>query len=117
VTGPYAQAAGDYWNAGWRGVLPLPARRKANPPGGERLPDGTKNVSYTGWDGILPSWADVYAWTEDRADGNVALRLQRGIVGLDIDAYMKGGVQKRGRETLEAAERIWGPLPPTWRLP
>lgn len=100
MTGPYAQAAGDYYAAGWK-PLPLPERRKALPPTG-----------YTGNDGIDPSWPDVMAWIEGgEGAGNVALRLPRGVLGLDIDNYGS----KQGAATLESGERLWGPLPPTWR--
>lgn len=100
MTGPYAQAAGDYWHAGWRGVLPLPPRRKTQPPTG-----------YTGWDGAYPSFPDITAWTEDRGEGNVALHLPDGVLGIDVDNY----AGKVGGATLELRERAWGPLPATWR--
>lgn len=100
MTGPYAQAAGDYWNAGWRGVIPLPPGKKTWPPTG-----------YTGWDGIFPSFPDVMAWAEDRGDGNVALHLPDGVLGIDVDDYGN----KIGGQTLELRERAWGELPPTWR--
>lgn len=112
MTGPYAQAAGDYWSAGWRGVLPLPPRAKKNPPGGERRPDGTKGVSYTGKAGIDPSFPDLMTWAEGpEGEGNIALRMPATALGLDVDAYG----DKRGAETLASGERQWGELPPTWR--
>ena len=49
MSGPYGAAAVDYWNVGWRGVLPVPFRAKKWPPKG-----------YTGADGAYPSYADVY---------------------------------------------------------
>lgn len=98
--GPYGDAAREYWAAGWRGVLPLPARAKTPPPGG-----------FTGWAGIDPSRADVQTWCDGpEAAGNVALRLPGGAYGLDVDDY--GG--KHGGAALAALEAAHGPLPPTW---
>lgn len=99
-SGPYGQAALDYWTAGWRGVLPLPPQRKKYPPTG-----------YTGAAGVFPSYADVYAWTEDDADGNICLRLTDDIVGIDVDHYG----DKRGGDVVADREARWGALPPTWR--
>jgi len=101
VTGPYAQAAEQYWSAGWRGVLPLPYQRKANPPDG-----------YTGRNGADTSYPDIYTWANGpEGAGNVALRMPRNGLGVDVDDYG----QKRGAATLTEAEQRWGPLPPTWR--
>lgn len=99
--GPYAAAAYTYWSAGWRGIVPLPPRAKKNPPSG-----------FTGSTGIDPSYADITAWATDREGaGNIALRLPRGVIGLDVDAYG----DKLGRATIEQAEADHGQLPPTWR--
>ena len=101
MTGPYSTAATTYWQAGWRGILPLPERAKKNPPKG-----------YTGDGGAYPGYADIYAWTQDRhGDGNIALRMPAGVIGLDVDAYG----DKAGAETLRLAEAQHGELPPTWR--
>ncbi len=97
---PYADAAELYWGTGWRGVLPLPPRRKADPPKG-----------HTGHDGLEPSYADVCAWAEDRPDSNIGLRLPDGVIGIDVDAY-EGKV---GGTTYERWCTEHGPLPPTWR--
>jgi len=99
--GPYGASALAYWSAGWQGVLPLPAGRKWPPPPG-----------WTGYDGEYPSHADVQTWLDDErtAGGNVALRLPRDVLGLDVDAYPgKAG----GRTLVDLTERL-GPLPPTW---
>ena len=42
---------------------------------------------------------------------NLALRLEYGQIGIDVDAY----VPKTGGRTLAEAESRWGPLPPTYR--
>ncbi|MGE5694990.1 MAG: bifunctional DNA primase/polymerase [Candidatus Sericytochromatia bacterium] len=101
MNGPYAAAAETYWQLGWRGVLPLPERRKACPPKG-----------YTGEHGVDPSYADVRAWADGpEGVGNIALRLPRHVLGVDVDAY----ADKAGAATLAAAETRWGPLPRTWQ--
>lgn len=95
----YGAAAPLYWSAGWRGVLPLRPLSKFPPP------DGT-----TGHTGVDPSYADVFAWCEDFPDGNLALRLPEGVIGIDVDAYDG----RNGALTLAEAEKRWGALPRTW---
>lgn len=107
----YAAAAEAYWQAGWRGILPLKARSKWPPPPFHKARDGEPKVSYTGYSGIDPSYADVLAWTEDFRDGNLALRLPDGVIGIDVDAY---GAKTGGQAYAEAIKR-WGPLPPAPR--
>ena len=85
MTGPYASAAAAYWQAGWRGIVPLPARAKKNPPSG-----------FTGSTGVDPSYADLDAWaTGPEGSGNIALRMPRDVIGIDVDAYG----DKLGRQT------------------
>jgi hypothetical protein len=101
MSGPYASAAALYWDAGWRGVLPLPANRKASPPTG-----------WTGRAGAWPSRADVEAWVGgSEGHGNVGLRLPVDVIGLDVDNYSG----KQGAATIKHAESQWGELLPTWR--
>jgi hypothetical protein len=96
---PYADMARAYVAAGWRGVLPLPPRKKKSPPPG-----------YTGAAGVDPSLADIQTWCDCRpADSNLALRLPPDVVGIDVDNY--GG--KPGAGTLRRGEADLGPLPPT----
>ncbi|WP_346007272.1 bifunctional DNA primase/polymerase [Janibacter terrae] len=97
--GPYAAAALRYHAAGWS-PLPLPAHAKGPVPKG-----------WTGRDGAWPSGADVWAWTEDHPDGNVALRLPPDVLGVDVDAYDP----KPGGLMLAQLEAQLGPLPATWR--
>ncbi len=94
----YAAAAPLYWSAGWRGVLPIPRAQKTPPPAGR-----------TGHSGTDPSYPDLYAWTEEHADGNIALRMPGHIIGIDVDDYGT----KTGRDTLAHAEQQWGTLPAT----
>lgn len=107
----YAAAVDAYWQAGWRGVLPLRARTKWPPPPFHKARDGDPKVSYTGYSGVDPSYADVLAWAEDFRDGNLALRLPDGVIGIDVDAY---GAKTGGQAYAEAIKR-WGPLPPAPR--
>jgi hypothetical protein len=97
--GPYGTAAGLYWTAGWYGVLPLPWRQKSPPPDG-----------WTGQGRPWPSYADLTAWCEERASGNIALRLPEHVLGIDVDDYDGRG----GGDTLARLAGLYGPLPATW---
>ncbi|OZE88054.1 hypothetical protein CH304_00345 [Rhodococcus sp. 15-649-1-2] len=96
----YATHAPQYWNAGWRSILPMRPATKWPPPTG-----------YTGYDGTTPSYPDIQTWTETRPDANIALRLPPTLIGIDVDAYGT----KTGGATLRYAETLWGKLPPTTR--
>lgn len=96
----YGDAFEQYWQAGWRGVLPLPPREKTWPPKG-----------FTGYSGGWPSYPDLFSWSEEYPEGNICLRLPENVVGLDVDAYSG----KTGGDTLAHAESLWGTLPPTVR--
>lgn len=96
----YAQAAEVYWQAGWRGILPLRRGFKKTPP---------KN--FTGKTGGYPSYPDIMQWADLYPDGNLCLRLPPDIVGIDVDAYGA----KTGAAALAEAEKRWGTLPPTVR--
>ena len=114
MTGPFAQAVNDYYQAGWRCILPVPPETKTPPPEG-----------FTGAEGI--DVVDVAQLNEWAANGlgasSIALRLPDGVVGIDVDHYDKpkrlpdGSVRvvhKRGGDTIAALEQRLGPLPPTW---
>lgn len=96
---PYEFSARHYLEAGWS-PLPLPPGEKSSPP-----------VGYTGQKGRAAEQDMVESWMKRKADGNVALRMPPTLLGIDVDAYG----DKKGAETLAAAEEQWGPLPPTWR--
>ena len=98
VSSPYADAWQYYWDAGWRGVLPLPYRKKTWPPDG-----------FTGHSGVDPSYADCMTWA-DAGPRNLALRVPSDVIGLDVDAY----ADKPGGETLSKLVSEYGPLPATW---
>lgn len=96
---PYADAWQDYWNAGWRGIVPLPYMRKMWPPDG-----------YSGRNGIDPSYADCMAWADTPGPRNLALRVPVDVIGLDVDDYGDKG----GGQTLAKLVAEHGPLPATW---
>lgn len=98
TTSPYADAYAEYWDAGWRGILPLPYGQKAHPPTG-----------YTGYDGADPSYADCATWAMD-GQHNLCLHLPTDVVGIDVDAYD----DKVGGDTLAELVDKYGPLPPTF---
>lgn len=97
-----------YRKRGWAGTIPLPASAKTPPPSG-----------YTGAEGHMPSGADVEEWRahgyraggQTLTAGNLALRLPRDVIGLDVDHYGS----KRGGDTFAGLITRWGPLPPTKR--
>lgn len=96
LANPYAQFEA-YWDAGWRGILPLPYKSKTWPPKG-----------YTGHDGIDTSFADCYEFATD-GQQNICLRLPDDVVGIDVDHYN----EKTGGDTLADLVRQYGALPPT----
>lgn len=105
VTGPFARAARLYRAAGWHGVLPIGVKPgvKYPPPNG-----------FTGHAAPDPSAADIEAWLETHGDRNIALRAPAGVLGLDVDAYVKEGKLKGGAEALQMLVQMHGPLPQTW---
>ena len=59
-----------------------------------------------------PTDEQIAAWSRDQpADANLMLRVNYGVIGIDVDAYG----DQTGGPTLEEAEKLWGPLPPTYR--
>lgn len=95
----YGQASTIYRKAGWLGVLPLDPGTKWPPPKG-----------YTGRDGNYPDGRQIFEWATQRALHGLALRLPRGVVGVDVDEYDS----KHGARTLADLEARYGPLPATW---
>ena len=101
---PFADSIVDYAQAGWPCVIPVPAQDKHPPP-----------VGYTGADGADTDPLTLVRWAQTHADSSIALRMPDGVIGIDVDHYRKGTVDKRGGDVLAEHERLWGPLPPTWR--
>ncbi|ETT28770.1 DNA primase/helicase [Rhodococcus aetherivorans] len=97
----YSRGAPVYRRAGWTAPLPFPPREKFPPPAG-----------WSGHDGRWPDDAQIGLWAREHpASSNLGLRLDYGIVGIDVDAYDA----KTGGQTLKEAETRWGPLPRTYR--
>jgi hypothetical protein len=99
--GVFRVGAPLYRDAGWLGVLPLPPAQKFPPLKG-----------YTGHDGSWPTDDETAEWIQNRpADANLMLRINYGLIGIDVDNYDA----KNGGRTLKEAESRWGQLPPTYR--
>lgn len=112
---PYQESAVSYSECGWS-PIPIVLNEKA---------PTTEGV--TGWGKAHLSLAQVKQWSEpdarvktrERDDGsawwftpgNVALRLDDGYLGLDVDAYGDHG----GAATLAEAIKRFGPLTPSWK--
>ena len=96
TTNPYEQCS-EYWDAGWRGILPLPYGEKTWPPKG-----------YTGHDGMDTSYADCMEFLLDGKQ-NICLRMPGNVVGVDVDHYN----EKTGGDTLSQLVEKHGALPPT----
>ena len=94
----YAKAAPVYHERGWA-PLPLPKGAKTAPPSGT-----------TGAAGRWPTLDEVVAWSSENPNGNIGLRLPKGVVGIDVDDYANKG----GGATLAQLEAEHGKLPPTW---
>lgn len=100
---PFADSVADYARAGWPCVVPVPAADKYPPPRG-----------FTGADGRDTDPMQLVVWAGTHAEASVALRMPDGVLGLDVDHYRKGEVNKRGADTLTELEARWGALPSTW---
>lgn len=97
----YARGAPLYREAGWPAPLPFPPGTKSPPPKG-----------YTGHEGRWPDGEQIDRWAQELAPlSNLALRVDYGLVGIDVDAYDG----KTGALTFQQAESVWGPLPATYR--
>lgn len=96
---PFGTGAAHY--VGWSGIIPIHRRTKVPFSG------------FTGRDGVQVTYEQSVAAAADRryAASNLAMRLPRGVLGLDVDAYD----DKPGGTTLERMERELGALPATWR--
>jgi DNA polymerase I-like protein with 3'-5' exonuclease and polymerase domains/phage/plasmid-associated DNA primase len=99
----YADHVVDYAQAGWPCILPVPPGDKFPPPSG-----------FTGAEGIDTDPLQLVAWAGSHAHSSIALRMPDGVIGIDVDQYLKKGVQKHGAETLDALIAELGPLPATW---
>jgi DNA polymerase I-like protein with 3'-5' exonuclease and polymerase domains/phage/plasmid-associated DNA primase len=101
---PFADAVADYALAGWPCILPVPGAAKSPPP-----------VGFTGDGGRDTTAEDLIAWVGTHAESSIAVRMPDDVIGIDVDHYRKGEVDKRGGDSLAEYQAKWGPLPPTWR--
>lgn len=101
---PFADGVADYALAGWSCILPVPVATKHPPP-----------VGFTGADGVDTDPLQLTTWAGTHGGHSIALRMPDGVIGIDVDHYRKGEVDKRGGDSLAEYEQRWGPLPPTWR--
>jgi P4 family phage/plasmid primase-like protien len=99
----YAAVCDLYRQAGWPCVIPVPPDAKFPPPGG-----------YTGADGRDTTPDDLASWAASHGTWSVALRMPDGVIGTDVDEYIKGEVVKHGAATMARLIAELGPLPPTW---
>lgn len=99
----YADHVAEYAQAGWPCILPVPPGDKFPPPSG-----------FTGAEGRDTDPLQLVAWAGSHAHSSVALRMPDGVLGIDVDQYLKKGVQKHGAQTLNALIEQLGPLPATW---
>jgi P4 family phage/plasmid primase-like protien len=114
MNSPYKDWALTYLELGWS-PIPLPVREKMPVP---------KDPSVTGAEGVYVTREMLTdarkGWLHPKArvsvgnlvypPGNIALRLPKNVLGIDVDAYDG----KAGAATLAAAEAAWGKLPDTW---
>src|SRR3954452_1870040 len=95
----FADHAAVYIAAGLVGTIYLPHAQKFPPPPG-----------FTGEDGVMPTAEDIAAWSARGEQFNLGLRLDEGLLGVDVDAHDG----KPGASTLADLEATLGGLPPTY---
>jgi Zierdtviridae DNA primase len=105
---PFRDTTRLYAKAGWRGLLPLPYKKKHPPPTG-----------FTGRKAPYPDEDKIKEWMDAGKRQNICLRLagvtdEFEVVGIDVDHYMSGGRQKTGGDQLAKLEEKLGELPDTW---
>jgi len=98
VEGPFGNNVMFYTQRYWP-VIPVHANSKE-----------CAIVGYTGRDGAYPTRDELKAWESDYAGHNIAIRLPKDIIGIDVDAYGT----KDGYATLKALEEDLGELPHTY---
>lgn len=98
--GPYATGAVALFNHGW---APIPL-----PPQAKRM----KLIGWTGTDGAMPDQMQVATWLTTHAHGNIAIRLPKNVVGIDVDAYGS----KIGADTFIELQEQLGALPLTYKI-
>ena len=92
---PYGDYADEYLD---KGFFPIPASGK------QTVKDG-----HHGRDAPLVTESEVSEWQELHPRHNIAARLPRDVIGIDVDAYGS----KHGQESLDDLEELLGRLPAT----
>ena len=94
---PFALAAPLYWQAGWQPLWLSP---------GQKIPPPT---GHAGYDGRDVTAEDIERWIgEHGGTGNIALRLPRGVIGVDADPWKgprQSGVMGGATRPMGAAPR------------
>ena len=108
---PFKAWARQYLQLGWS---PIPLNLRSKDPVPEGFTGAKAGDRYV-------TAEDLRTWLAPRAmvkvgnliypPGNIALRLPRDIVGIDVDAHSG----KAGSATFKKALEEWGALPPTWK--
>lgn len=93
--------SGAVFYTGWNGIIPIHRRTKVPFSG------------FTGRNGAQVTYAQSATAAQERkyASCNLALRLDPGFIGIDVDDYDG----KPGGRVLAALEAQLGALPPTWK--
>ncbi|WP_328976396.1 bifunctional DNA primase/polymerase [Streptomyces canus] len=99
---PYRTGAPVYKAVGWTGILPT-GKRVGSTPGS--VPPG-----FTGRNGAFPDLDQLREWHRRYGRADIGLRLDHGLIGIDVDAYDG----KPGGKILADLEARLGQLPPTW---
>lgn len=105
---PYAHAADLYVTAGWDSPLPLGQR-------GQRAVKAPVPKGFTGYGAKVPTPAQIEGWKISHAGNNIGLHLGAGVIGIDVDHYLKDGKQKLGGDHFAELEKLLGSLPSTVR--
>lgn len=95
---PYRDGVAAYANGGWDGIIPLHRDRKTPVEKGITGENGQQRTAH-----------EAVALAIEYQTRNIALRLGRGLVGIDVDDYDG----KDGGATLARYEAKWGNLPAT----
>src|SRR6185312_15919465 len=107
LNAPFMRAAQIYRDMGWS-PIPLAAREKSPVPN-----------EFTGALGRYVDELQLRKWLKGEpvhvgkmtyTPSNIALRMPKNVIGIDVDAYG----EKAGEKSLAEAEEKWGKLPATW---
>lgn len=98
----FADGVAVYAEAGWP-CFPVDPTTKA-----------LRLTGITGASGVDATIEQLVTWAGPHAGDSIAVRMPEGVIGIDVDHYTKGGIDKNGAEQLTHLEQQLGPLPATW---